>query len=70
MFIGNNNPVNELPKGLVEEAKTVDEAVLRVTYKFLISGGMTEAAAVQLTKTLTQQGYFKEFPCKNQKGGA
>ena len=66
----NIKPVNELPQELATEAKLIDEAVLRVTYKFLISGGMTHEAAITYTKQLSLQGFFKEFPCQNNKGDA
>lgn len=58
------NEVNKLPEELAEVSKTVDEAVLRVTFKFLVSGGFREDAAILQVKTLAEQGFFKEFPPK------
>lgn len=57
--------VTELPDVLKADAKVIDEAVLRVTLKFLLSGGLTEPAAIEYTKSLINQGFFKEFPNKN-----
>lgn len=58
------NEVNKLPEELAEVSKTVDEAVLRVTFKFLVSGGFREDAAILQVRTLAEQGFFKEFPPK------
>ena len=56
--------VKELPEELAEFSKTVDEAVLRVTFKFLVSGGFRDDAAILQIKTLANEGFFKEFPPK------
>lgn len=58
------NEVTKLPEQLAEVSQTVDEAVLRVTFKFLVSGGFREDAAILQVKTLAEQGFFKEFPPK------
>lgn len=56
--------VTELPDVLKGDTKSIDEAVLRVTLKFLLSGGLTEVAAIEYTKQLIKQGFFAEFPNK------
>ena len=56
--------VTELPDVLKAYTKSIDEAVLRVTLKFLLSGGLTEVAAIEYTKQLINHGFFAEFPSK------
>lgn len=56
--------VTELPDVLKADTKSIDEGVLRVTLKFLLSGGLTEVAAIEYTKQLIKQGFFAEFPNK------
>jgi hypothetical protein len=56
--------VTELPDVLKADTKAIDEGVLRVTLKFLLSGGLTEVAAIEYTKQLINQDFFREFPSK------